>query len=94
MNRFSQFALSAAVCLLLAFAALAGDDSKKSKSKSDQPSPASREASQEALAEFNSLVGGWRGVGQPQRNSNKGSWTESAEWVWEIKKEHVGIRYT
>jgi len=53
-----------------------------------------RAAIQEALAEFNPLVGAWRGVGQPVRNSNKGSWKESAEWVWEIKKDRLGIRYT
>lgn len=46
-----------------------------------------------ALEDFNALVGGWRGVGQPQRNSNKGAWTETAEWIWDIKKDHVAIRY-
>lgn len=46
-----------------------------------------------ALEEFNDLVGGWRGVGQPVRNSNKGSWIEAAEWVWELKKDRVGLRY-
>lgn len=62
-----------------------------------KPEPATgetRASIQAALAEFNPLVGSWRGVGQPVRNSNKGSWKESAEWVWEIKKDHVGIRYS
>lgn len=37
---------------------------------------------QEQLAKLQSLVGQWRGVGQPQRGSTKGSWTESADWAW------------
>lgn len=46
-----------------------------------------------ALELFNPLVGEWRGVGQPQRNSTKGSWSETSEWVWEITKTGVGVRY-
>ena len=53
----------------------------------------SRVKSQQALEEFNSLIGGWRGVGQVARNSTKGSWSETAEWIWEIKKQSVGLRY-
>src|SRR5688572_29250570 len=34
-----------------------------------------------ALAEFNSLIGKWRGVGMPKRNSQDGAWFETAEWV-------------
>lgn len=43
----------------------------------DQPS-----GQQQQLARLQSLVGQWRGVGQPQRGSTKGSWTESADWAW------------
>jgi YHS domain-containing protein len=80
---------------VFSFAWCAGDDEKTKlgKPESDLGSQASREAIQEALAVFNPLIGGWRGVGQPVRGSNKGSWTERAEWVWELKKERVGIRY-
>jgi YHS domain-containing protein len=46
-----------------------------------------------ALEEFNGLIGGWRGAAQPVRGSNKGAWTEKAEWVWEIKKDSVAILY-
>ena len=47
----------------------------------DAPSP--NVAAQKAgLSEFNGLVGGWRGVGQPRRGSNVGAWTETSEWVW------------
>ena len=48
---------------------------------------------QKALSEFNSLIGGWRGVGQPRRGSVKGAWSEKAEWVWEFKKNSVAIQY-
>ena len=82
-------------CAIFPLGLLAGSEGRDA----DQPAAAqtdkeARAAMQEALAEFNPLVGGWRGVGQPVRNSNKGSWSETAEWVWEINKDHVGIRYS
>lgn len=45
-----------------------------------------------ALEEFNSLIGGWRGVAQPQRGSTKGSWSETAQWVWELSKQQAAVR--
>ena len=57
--------------------------------------PDERRAAKEALAEFNSLIGEWRGVGQPRRNSNAGAWSEQAEWIWEFHDDGtVGLRYT
>lgn len=47
----------------------------------------------QALAEFNSLIGGWRGVGMIKRNSRKGAWSENAEWVWKFKPETTSIDY-
>src|SRR5262245_52035357 len=79
--------------LSIAFTALGGDAPKKDVTKTDPAAQEARAASQEALAGLNPLVGEWRGVGQPVRNSNKGSWSEKAEWVWDIKKDHVGVRY-
>ncbi len=38
----------------------------------------------ERLAKIQGLVGTWRGVGQPQRNSTKGSWIETADWAWKF----------
>jgi YHS domain-containing protein len=93
MNRFFAAASAGLLGLSLAVGALAGDKSKKEEPKSAALAREERAAIQEALAELNPLVGAWRGVGQPVRSSNKGSWSETAEWVWEIKKEHVGIRY-
>jgi hypothetical protein len=37
------------------------------------------------LAKLQSLVGSWKGVAQPQRGSNKGSWVEQAEWAWKFR---------
>ncbi len=93
MHHIAKSALVAIAFLSLAFVVIADDKTKNADTKSDSASKESRTAIQEALSEFNTLVGGWRGVGQPNRSSNKGSWIESAEWVWEIKKEHVGLRY-
>lgn len=39
-----------------------------------------------ALQKLQSVVGGWRGVGQVQRGSSKGAWKETAEWVWDLKQ--------
>ena len=39
---------------------------------------------QQRLAKLQGLIGQWRGVGQPQRGSTKGSWSESADWTWQF----------
>lgn len=62
----------------------------------DPPAPLSaeaRQASQEALKDFNDLIGGWRGVGQPRRGSNRGAWQQNAEWVWDFQADSVGVKY-
>ena len=41
-------------------------------------------AQKEQLAKVQALVGTWRGVGQPQRGSTKGSWIEGADWAWKF----------
>lgn len=56
-------------------------------------SKSEREATKQALAEFNSLIGGWRGVGMIKRNSRKGAWSEKAEWVWKFDPKSTGIAY-
>ncbi len=48
--------------------------------------PATHDA-KAALGEFNSLIGEWRGIGQPKRNSADGAWSEKAEWIWDFHKE-------
>ena len=49
--------------------------------------------SKQALAKFNSLIGGWRGIGQPKRNSNRGAWSEKARWEWDFRDNAVALRY-
>jgi hypothetical protein len=54
---------------------------------SAEPPPASdashtRAADKAALAPLQSLIGQWKGVGQPQRGSAKGSWSEKSDWAW------------
>ncbi|MGE5191690.1 MAG: hypothetical protein ACM3U2_04255, partial [Deltaproteobacteria bacterium] len=77
MNAFSKSLLSTGLGLAIAAAALAENKATKGDAKPGQGAQENRAAIQEALAELNPLVGGWRGVGQPVRNSNKGSWSES-----------------
>jgi len=43
-----------------------------------------RRAAQAALKPYAGLVGPWKGVGQPQRSNARGSWTETAEWLWKV----------
>ncbi len=93
MSRIAKCASSAVIVITIALATLADDKSKAREPKPELAADQSRSASQEALGELNTLIGGWRGTGQPVRSSTKGSWTETAEWVWEIKKDHVGVRY-
>lgn len=65
-------------CLLaLALVALALAD--------DQPAPP-LERQKAELGKVQSLVGAWRGVGQPQRGSTRGAWTEESEWKWRFEK--------
>jgi len=89
MNRLTWAGVGLCVCLAAGFTCLAGDGTKADAGSTN------RQQSQEALAKFNSLIGGWRGVGQPRRNSTSDAWSETAEWVWDIKKDKssVGIRY-
>ncbi|MBI3864431.1 MAG: YHS domain-containing protein [Planctomycetia bacterium] len=93
MKRFLQSVVVLSSVSCVAWCALADDKAKSDKPDADSSTQAAREVIKDALAEFNPLVGGWRGVGQPVRNSNKGSWSETAEWIWELKKDHVGISY-
>jgi YHS domain-containing protein len=57
------------------------------------PAETPNKASKEALSQFNSMIGGWRGTAQPRRGSAAGSWRESAEWVWDFSQPAPAIRY-
>lgn len=60
----------------------------------DSPAPPNRNAAREALERLNSLVGEWRGVGQPRRQSNRGAWTETANWVWDLHDDQAALVQT
>lgn len=51
----------------------------------DKPaSEAELAVQKEQLGKIQKLIGGWKGVGQPQRGSTKDSWTEQADWAWKF----------
>lgn len=54
----------------------------------------SRRADQAALGAFGGLVGSWKGTGQPQRNSPRGAWRESAEWAWQLTPDSAALKLT
>jgi hypothetical protein len=60
----------------------------------DPASESTKPATIQALHEYNVLIGGWRGVGQPKRGSQVGAWQERADSVWELKPKSTGIRWT
>ena len=43
------------------------------------------DSAKQQLARLQSLVGQWRGVGQPQRGSTKDSWVAEADWAWSFE---------
>ena len=59
----------------------------------DTPAESAKPATIQALQEYNVLIGGWRGVGQPKRGSQVGAWQERAESLWELKPKSTGIRW-
>ncbi len=54
---------------------------------------ADRQAAQEGLEPLNSLIGEWRGIGQPRRGSNRGAWKQSGEWIWDFADQGVALQY-
>lgn len=60
----------------------------------DPPAPAPGDAARPALERLNSLVGEWRGVGQPRRQSNRGAWTETVNWVWDLHDDQAALVQT
>ena len=52
---------------------------------------AGRRADQAALKAFAPLIGSWKGVGQPQRGSSRGAWTEAADWAWKLSNDSAAL---
>ncbi|MEZ6041281.1 MAG: hypothetical protein R3C20_12285 [Planctomycetaceae bacterium] len=48
-----------------------------------------REAAVRQLKAFGGLIGEWRGVGQPQRGSNRGAWTGKLAVAWQFEPSVV-----
>ena len=48
-------------------------------------------AQKESLAHWNSLIGGWRGTGQPRRGSNTGAWREDTHWAWQFSESNAAL---
>ncbi|MFM8289325.1 MAG: hypothetical protein ACKOGA_21750 [Planctomycetaceae bacterium] len=58
----------------------------------DPNSTPSQRAQIEALQPWAGLVGQWRGVGQPTRGSNKGAWSETANWQWDLADNGASLK--
>lgn len=78
--------LAAAFLLRDGYPCLSGDDGDTT------PQSGETVSAKDALAEFNDLIGGWRGTGQPRRGSARGAWQEDAEWVWKFGDGATSIR--
>ncbi|WP_010581891.1 YHS domain-containing protein [Schlesneria paludicola] len=77
---FIAICLGGVVAVMTAFAAEAEKETAKP-------------ATIQALHDFQVLIGGWRGIGQPKRGSQQGAWQERADALWELKPQSHGIRW-
>lgn len=76
--------LSICVCLALGLVALPTANAEDKPASTEQLA-----AQKEQLGKIQKLIGGWKGVGQPQRGSTKDSWTEQADWAWKFSPERT-----
>jgi YHS domain-containing protein len=53
-----------------------------------------RQEDQAALKPFATVIGEWRGVGQPERGKAKGAWSETASWAWKLSKDSAALEGT
>jgi YHS domain-containing protein len=58
-----------------------------------EPPAPNVEAVRTALQHLNSVIGGWRGTGQPRRGSNQGAWRETGEFRWDFSEPSPAIEY-
>lgn len=61
--------------------------------QADDPAPVELDLATQktALAHWNSLIGGWRGTGQPRRGSNTGAWREDTSWAWQFSETESAL---
>ena len=50
-----------------------------------------RETAIEVLRPLGTLIGEWKGVGQPKRGSNAGAWSEKAVAAWRFEPKAVDL---
>ncbi|MCX7411155.1 MAG: hypothetical protein NTZ32_24020 [Planctomycetales bacterium] len=84
LRHYGLLVLIGAVSLSTAWVASCDEPNAKAEGKA---------SSIDALREYNGLIGGWRGVGQPKRGSQQGAWQEKTVAVWELKPKSTGIRW-
>jgi YHS domain-containing protein len=54
---------------------------------------APKKSPKEALRAFDSLIGSWRGTGQPHSKADKQKfWQETIAWEWQFKKDDVSLK--
>lgn len=87
----------AAVILLTASTAMSSVKPKKTKkARPPEQAPAKTERKTSRLGvlqPFNSVVGSWRGIGQPRRGSRKGAWQEQTVCRWDFSAEQPSILF-
>lgn len=64
----------------------------KAAAQAEAPATPGQRAQIEALQPWAGLVGQWRGVGQPTRGSNKGAWSETANWQWDLSDNSASLK--
>ncbi|MEZ6059937.1 MAG: hypothetical protein R3C19_06220 [Planctomycetaceae bacterium] len=86
--RLTIAALLAASCLALGDIPVAAWQSEQA---AEEAAAAARGGN---LTRFNPLIGSWRGVGQPQRGSRRGAWTEAVDCQWDFTGRQPAIVLT
>lgn len=75
----------------LVLAAIAGADNATVATRDEQPARKPTEPG--LLQPFNSVVGTWRGMGQPKRGSRRGAWQEKTVCRWDFSADKPAIRF-
>jgi hypothetical protein len=94
----SKFLTSLASCLGVAtLISLVGADETPSATPqivANSSETAPREAAVQILKPLGTLVGEWKGVGQPKRGSNVGAWSEKAQSAWHFEEKSAALLVT
>lgn len=80
--------------LVLSLAVLGGLGVVACGVAADSEPPRDVQATVSRLQDWQTLVGEWRGVGQPRRGSTRDAWQETSEARWSLQKSPVGIVWT